>query len=111
MKVSASPNCSCPLTVLGTDAGPQVEVERSRACLLIFVFLSRQIFFLLFGALYGSIDGYIRRVGYTTNCRKIQQRLLPMLPLTAVFRLPGDEPMMDKGLFKSRSCWRCQMKK
>ncbi|CDJ29629.1 uncharacterized protein EMH_0051370 [Eimeria mitis] len=66
---------------------------------LIWLF-DMQIFFLLFGAFYGSIDGYIRRVGYITNCRKIQQRLLPMLPLTAVFRLPGEKATEDKGLFE-----------
>ncbi|KAL8429294.1 hypothetical protein ACSSS7_006680 [Eimeria intestinalis] len=55
---------------------------------LIWLF-DMQIFFLLFGALYGSIDGYVQRVGYITNCRKIQQRLLPLLPLTGVFQEPS----------------------
>ncbi|CDI87845.1 1,3-beta-glucan synthase component domain-containing protein, putative [Eimeria praecox] len=69
---------------------------------LIWLF-DMQIFFLLFGAFYGSIDGYIRRVGYITNCRKIQQRLLPLLPLTAIFRLPGDKATEEKRLFESKT--------
>ncbi|CDJ51827.1 1,3-beta-glucan synthase component domain-containing protein, putative [Eimeria brunetti] len=75
--------------------------ERHMEAFFFFTFAFPQIFFLLFGAFYGSIDGYIRRVGYITNCRKIQQRLLPMLPLTAVFRLPGNREIDDKGPFES----------
>lgn len=59
-----------------------------------------QIFFLLIGALYGSVDAYVRRVGYITNCKKIHRRLLPLLPLTGLFEAieetSGSESLADE---------------
>ncbi|PFH31362.1 1,3-beta-glucan synthase component protein [Besnoitia besnoiti] len=44
-----------------------------------------QIFFLLAGSLYGSLDGCWRRVGFFKSSRKIQKRLLPVLSSAPAF--------------------------
>ncbi|KFH12537.1 1,3-beta-glucan synthase component protein [Toxoplasma gondii MAS] len=44
-----------------------------------------QIFFLLAGAIYGSLDGCWRRVGFFKSSRKIQKRLLPVLSSAPAF--------------------------
>eukprot|EP00921_Rhytidocystis_pertsovi_P017013 GHVQ01026787.1.p1 GENE.GHVQ01026787.1~~GHVQ01026787.1.p1 ORF type:complete len:2671 (-),score=335.52 GHVQ01026787.1:3360-10901(-) len=68
-----------------------------RICLWLPVFLvwlfDLQIFFLLLGAVYGSIIGYGRRVGYFKSLRMIQKRLIPMLPSVPLFEV--HKPIME----------------
>nr|CEL71124.1 TPA: Callose synthase [Neospora caninum Liverpool] len=99
-----------------------VFIERSPAMLkavlwtpafLIWLF-DLQIFFLLAGAIYGSLDGCWRRVGFFKSSRKIQKRLLPVLSSAPTFdvgsllkqtlspgekkedRVPNKRPKLDR---------------
>lgn len=49
------------------------------APILTLWFFDTQIFFLLFGSLYATFLGYLRRVGYVQDIATIQKRLLPLL--------------------------------